>query len=290
MAHLKIRTGHQSTPTQDVQGAIQPQENSMLKDLKDLKVGVSKHTSIPRDNEDTPKTSTTNSTPRLIHWDQHSASSRRMHNLQNLKRVLKEIGQGKSPTSTIVDGTSPQYWTIRTDNEGYADELRQDIEDRVSLKDQRSRDEHKLWRKRGGQGAGLRVRANYLSQFFIDHVAIRLVDGASGNSCVGTNFVAQHDDNKKENKRKNKDNDEEKGRGRFFMLVEDELSRNPEKLRLRMRKVAGSFGLRFSLEHLKTLLREAPVLIVMADVGIDQVFWDQHALRDIAKERCSNRW
>jgi hypothetical protein len=202
MAHLKIRTGHQSTPTQDVQGAIQPQENSILEDLKDLRVGVSKPTSIQRDNKDNPKTSTSNSTPSLIDQNQHSASSRRMHNLQNLKRVVKEIGQGKSPTSTIVDGTSPQYWTIRTDNEGYDDESDQNWEDRCCLKDQLSIDEHQLWIKRGGLGAGLRFAAGYGFDSCICHIAVRLVDGASGNSCVGINFVAQHVEKKTSGKTK----------------------------------------------------------------------------------------
>ena len=73
------------------------------------------------------------------------------------------------------------------------------------------------------------------------------------------------------------------------MLVEDELSRNPEILLmgLRMRKVAGTFSEPLSLKRLQTLLREAPVLIVMPDVGIEPVFWDQHALRNIVEERRS---
>jgi len=110
MAHLMITTGHQSLPTLDVQGAIQPQENSMLEDLKDLMADVGKPTSMAANNEDNPKTSASKPTPRLSHRDQNSASSRKMQNIQNVKRVLEEIGQGKSPTSTIVDGTRPRYW------------------------------------------------------------------------------------------------------------------------------------------------------------------------------------
>jgi hypothetical protein len=287
MAHLKITTGHQSNPTVDVQGAIQPQDNSMLEDLKDLKIGVSKPTSIPRDNEDNPKTSASKPTPRLSHRDQNSASSRRMQNIQNVKRVLEEIGQGKSPTSTIVDGTRPRYWIIRTANERKRDdEWDRNTEERWTLKDQLSRDEQELWRKRGGQNAGLRFGANRRSDSFIDLVVIRLVDAASGNSCMGVNFVAQR------NQQKNKDNDDEKGRRRCFMLVDDELSRNPEILLsgLRMRKVARNFLQPLSLERLRTLLREAPVLIVMPDVGIDLEFWDQNALQNIVKERRSTRW
>lgn len=181
-AHLKIGTGHQTTPTLDVQGTIQPQENSTLKDLKDIKTDVNKPASMLADNEDNPKTSTSKSSPRLTHRDQNSGSSRRMQNLQNVKRVLEEIGQGKSPTCTVVDGSSPRYWIIRTAHESNDDETDQNHEDRWSVKDQLSRDEHKLWLKRGGEGAGLRFGANYGSQSFIDHVAIRLVDAASGNS------------------------------------------------------------------------------------------------------------
>jgi hypothetical protein len=235
---------------------------------------------------DNPKTSTTNSTPSLIHLDQHLASSRRMQNLTKVRGVFEQIGQGKSPTNTFADDTCPKYWIIRTgDGEFDGNIFDQNCEDQWSLEDQRSKDEHELWVRRGGQGVGLRFGANCQFGCLIDHAAMRLVDGASGNSCVGVNFVARHVD--KTNKQKNKDNDEEKGRRRCFMLVEDELSRNPEKLlkRLRMRKVVGSLGQPLSLGHLKNLLRKAPVLIVMPDVGIDPVFWEPHALQEIVDER-----
>ncbi len=71
------------------------------------------------------------------------------------------------------------------------------------------------------------------------------------------------------------------------MLVEDELSRSPEKLlkQLRRRKIAGSFSRPFKIEDLKTLLTEAPILIVMPEVEIDPAVWDEQALGRIVQKR-----
>jgi hypothetical protein len=124
---------------------------------------------------------------------------------------------------------------------------------------------------------------------FIGNVAVRLVDGKTGNSCVGITFMAllESENSKSSNKRREGLNKDKEDRGRHFMLVEDELSRNPEKLlkRLRSRKIACSFGRAFKLENLKTLLNEAPILIVMPEVGIDPEFWSPQALRKIVEKK-----
>src|SRR5215468_8022858 len=138
------------------QGSNHPQQKSMTTDMN-----VERGTNV--------------STP-LNDQKQASSERRRMTTLRNVKQVLKEIGQGKSPTSTIVDGTSPKYWIIRTPTgtHGYTDE---NTDDRHSmLYDKSSVDEHELWTKRGGTGSGLRFGADAGDQSFIGHVAVRLVD------------------------------------------------------------------------------------------------------------------
>jgi hypothetical protein len=261
----------QSTPLNSItnnQGSSPLQEKPMTTDSMDLERSTS--TSTPANDQ-----------------EQHSGDSRRMNNLRNVKRVLEEIGRGKSPTSTIVDGTSPRYWIIRTGREGYQDE---NNEDRWSLlHDQISKDHHELWTKRGGTGSGLRFGADLSDESFIGHVAVRLVDAKSGNSCLGINFMArlEQQPGKSKNESEGDLNEDNTERGRRFMLVEDELSRNPEKLlkQLRRRKIAGTGSRLFNIKGLKTLLNEAPTLIVMPEVDIDPAFWDEQALRKKDRNR-----
>jgi hypothetical protein len=111
-------------------------------------------------------------TPERGNQEHNPVESRRIQNLQNVKRVLEEIGQGRSPIGTIVDGTSPRYWIIRTANQDYRDE---NTDDRWSLlDDQISTDHHELWVERGGTGSGLRFGADPEVMSFIGHVAVRV--------------------------------------------------------------------------------------------------------------------
>src|SRR5262252_8255008 len=96
--------------------------------------------------------------------------TRRLRNRQNVKKVLEEIGQGKSPTSTIVEGTSPSYWVIRTAKQGT--EQHRDA-DYLDLETDWSQSQYQLWRRRGGRGAMLRLSAA-ADSYLVQHVAVRL--------------------------------------------------------------------------------------------------------------------
>jgi hypothetical protein len=103
-------------------------------------------------------------------------------------QVLKEIGEGKSPTRGIADLTRPSYWVIRTGDDFWVD---YEFQDRGQLEDDEvSEAQFELWRHRGGFGAMLRLAADPESDL-IGHVFVRLVDAKTGFCCVGINFLAQ---------------------------------------------------------------------------------------------------
>src|SRR3981081_2715117 len=80
---------------------------------------------------------------------------RKMENRQRARKALQEIAEGRSPTTTVVDQTSPKYWIVRTIYSQYETEENADWFD---FEDKQSRDQFKAWSARGGRGEALRVQ------------------------------------------------------------------------------------------------------------------------------------
>jgi hypothetical protein len=208
--------------------------------------------------------------------DEKAKVSRRLQNRYNVKKALEEIGQGKAPRSTIVEGTSPSYWVIRTAKQGT--EQHRDA-DYFALRDDASRSQYELWRYRDGRGAMLRLSAD-ADSYLVQHVAVRLVDANSGHCCVGLHFVAPAEpqiDSTTDNETSGTGEDVldelsvEDRPIRCFMIVEDELSRNHQQLLqcLRRRKVVN-----INMMGLEKLLQRAPTIIVMPEAGRDAKYWE----------------
>jgi hypothetical protein len=195
--------------------------------------------------------------------------SRKLQNRQRLKRVLEEIGQGKSPTSGIIEGTSPSYWVIRTGDTSWEEE---ECEDGFYLKDEISQAQYELWRGRGGRGVVLRLSADPVG----GPVLVWLIDATSGASCLGVNFPARPSSPVERNfmcdkqARISRHIDREKWIRRF-VVVENDLCRDHERL-LKYLKRRGAVDM--DLEHLEKTLHPAPALIVMPEAGIDMRFWE----------------
>jgi hypothetical protein len=201
--------------------------------------------------------------------------SRKRQNRQRLKRVLGEIGRGLSPTSGIIEGTSPSYWVIRTDDTAWEDD---ESEDGVFETDPISEAQYELWRSRGGRGAMLRLSADPGS-YLTGHVLVWLMDAISGASCLGINFQARPSGpvdrvfKRDKQGRTTRRVDHEKLRRRFI-VAEDDLSRDPDKL-LEYLKHQGVVEL--DIEDLQKLLQRAPTLIVMPEANINVKFWEMRA-------------
>jgi hypothetical protein len=204
---------------------------------------------------------------------ENSDDSRRAENRERVKRVFKQIGEGKTPTIGIASDTPPSYWVIRTDDWAWEQD---ECEDQFVLEnDDVSQDQLDLWRNRGGRVAMLRLSADPGSNF-IRHVFVWLVDTKTGHSCVGVNFQAQPATASE------KVIEPKQGSGgkiivgrerliRRFIVVEDELSRNVHRLLRHLRRRG---AVELDIENLREALGRAPTIIVMPEASIDFEGWD----------------
>jgi len=199
--------------------------------------------------------------------------SRRAKNRERLQRVLKEIGEGKTPTMGIAGDTPPSYWVIRTDDLGF--ELKESEDKFVFEDDDVSLGQFALWRHRGGRVATLRLSADPGSTY-IRRVFVRLVDAKTGHSCVGVNFQAQPA-NPSEKVIEPKPGPGVKiivGREKLrrrLTVVEDELSRDARKVLQHLRRRG---AVELDIETLRYELGLAPTIIVMPEAAMYFGAWN----------------
>jgi hypothetical protein len=194
--------------------------------------------------------------------DEDAQTFPRMKNRQNVQKLLEELGRGRSPATIIVDGTSPSYWVIHSDDEDWKEE---EYDNQCCLHDRISQGQHQLWCRRGGRGAMLRLSADHN----LGHMLVWLIHATTGYLCLGVNFQVRAPVTGRKKKVDPDDN-----LMRRFIVVEDELSRDAPRLLQHLRRRG---ALELDINRLRKLLNVAPMIIVMPEARIDVKFWETSA-------------
>ena len=184
---------------------------------------------------------TLNSKRRIHEARAEPANDNREHRqLALVKKALRQISVGKSPSIGPMKGATPGYWIIRTNGP----EL--DADDRVEesgfVHDVQSMEELAQWAERGGRMEMIRERFDFW-------VAVRMINMKSGASCIGINYPS-------------------KGGARKFALIEGEMASKPKLLRKHLRERGAVFDDDTWRKDafLPWLLETAPCIVVMPDV------------------------